>query len=87
MPLLPLAGRAYHALARTRFPASREWHSHSQEPCLTPEFDALRAGRGSEFKPARGIPKRNTTLTDGVFLWLPTGFVVCTPAHRKEGGV
>ena len=43
--------------ARTRFPASREWHSHSQEPCLTSEFDALRAGRGSEFKPARGIPK------------------------------
>ena len=47
--------------ARTRFPASREWHSHSQEPCLTSEFDALRAGRGSEFKPARDIPKRNTT--------------------------
>ena len=44
--------------ARTRFPASREWQSHSQEPCLTSEFDALRAGRGSEFKPARGIPKR-----------------------------
>ena len=43
--------------ARTRFPASREWHSHSREPCLTSEFDALRAGRGSEFKPARGIPK------------------------------
>ena len=43
--------------ARTRFPASREWHNHSQEPCLTSEFDALRAGRGSEFKPARGIPK------------------------------
>ncbi len=43
--------------ARTRFPASREWHSHSQEPCLTSEFDALRAGRGSEFKPARGFPK------------------------------
>ena len=55
--------------ARTRFPASREWHSHSQEPCLTSEFDALRAGRGSEFKPARGIPKRNTTLTDGVSFW------------------
>ena len=55
--------------ARTRFPASREWHSHSQEPCLTSEFDALRAGRGSEFKPARGIPKTNTILTDGVSFW------------------
>ena len=55
--------------ARTRFPASREWHSHSQEPCLTSKFDALRAGRGSEFKPARGIPKRNTILTDGVSFW------------------
>ncbi len=55
--------------ARTRYPASREWHSHSQEPCLTSEFDALRAGRGSEFKPARGIPKRNTILTDGVSFW------------------
>ena len=42
---------------RDSLPASREWHSHSQEPCLTSEFDALRAGRGSEFKPARGIPK------------------------------
>ena len=55
--------------ARTRFPASREWHSHSQEPCLTSEFDALRAGRGSEFKPARDIPKRNTILSDGVSFW------------------
>ena len=55
--------------ARTRFPASREWQSHSQEPCLTSRFDALRAGRGSVFKPARLIPKRNTILSDGVSFW------------------
>ena len=68
----PKGGRIFFGAgdeARTRFPASREWHSHSQEPCLTSKFDALRAGRGSEFKPARGIPKRNTILTDGVSFW------------------
>ena len=30
-------------------------------PAFTSGFDALRAGRGSEFHPARGIPKRKTT--------------------------
>ena len=55
--------------ARTRFPASREWHSHSQEPCLTSEFDALRAGRGSEFKPARDIPKRKHHPNGWCFLF------------------
>ena len=51
-------------------PASHEWQSHSWEPCRTSGFDALRAGRGSEFKPARcQIPKRNTILSDGVSFW------------------
>ena len=51
-------------------PASREWQSHSWEPCRTSGFDALRAGRGSEFKPAHcQIPKRNTIRKDGVSFW------------------
>ena len=64
------------SLARRRatrldsLPASREWQSHSWEPCRTSGFDALRAGRGSEFKPARcQIPKRNTIRRDGVSFW------------------
>ena len=32
-----------------------------RSPAFTSGFDALRAGRGSEFHPARGIPKRKTT--------------------------
>ena len=39
-------------------PASHEWQSPSQEPCRTSGVNALRAGRASKFKPARGIPKR-----------------------------
>ena len=55
-------------------PASREWQSHSWEPCRTSGFDALRAGRGSEFKPARcQIPKRNTIRKDGVSFWNDAG--------------
>ena len=41
------------------FPARhRRADGTSGTPSPTERFDALRAGRGSEFKPARGIPKR-----------------------------
>ena len=40
----------------------------SGTPSPTERFAALRAGRGSEFHPARGIPKRNTTQR-AVFLY------------------
>ena len=44
------------------FPARhRRADGTSGTPSPTERFDALRAGRGSEFKPARGIPKRKTT--------------------------
>ena len=71
--------------ARTRFPASREWHSHSQEPCLTSEFDALRAGRGSEFKPARGIPKTKPHPFGWGFVFV-IAYRFCCPHPRPPQG-
>ena len=71
--------------ARTRFPASREWHSHSQEPCLTSEFDALRAGRGSEFKPARGIPKTKPHPVGWGFVFV-IAYRFCCPHSRPPQG-
>ena len=71
--------------ARTRFPASREWHSHSQEPCLTSEFDALRAGRGSEFKPARGIPKTKPHPFGWGFVFV-IAYRFCCPHSRPPQG-
>ena len=44
------------------FPARhRRADGTSGTPSPTEQFDALRAGRGSEFHPARGISKRKTT--------------------------
>ena len=71
--------------ARTRFPASREWHSHSQEPCLTSEFDALRAGRGSEFKPARIIPKTKPHPFGWGFVFV-IAYRFCCPHSRPPQG-
>ena len=51
--------------ARTRFPASHEWRSHSREPYLTSKFYVLRTGRGSEFYPARGTGQKQNTTPEG----------------------
>ena len=67
-------------------PASREWQSHSWEPCRTSGFDALRAGRGSEFKPARcQIPKRNTILSDGVSFFVVAHRFCCLYSRPPQG--
>ena len=73
-------------------PASHEWQSHSQEPCRTSRFNALRAGRGSKFKPARGIPKRKHHPDGWCFFFCDCPQVLLSalpPTARKgecEGG-
>ena len=67
MPLLLLGSallvgevtRPRRGSTRYRHPANGR--AIRRNPAFTSGFNALRAGRGSKFKPARDIPKRKTT--------------------------
>ena len=67
------------------FPARhRRADGTSGTPSPTERFDALRAGRGSEFHPARGIPKRNT-IQRLVFLLVITHRFCCSHPRISQG--
>ena len=67
------------------FPARhRRADGTSGTPSPTERFAALRAGRGSEFKPARGIPKRKTTQRL-VFLFVITLRFCCSHPRISQG--
>ena len=67
------------------FPARhRRADGTSGTPSPTERFDALRAGRGSEFHPARGIPKRETTQRV-VFLFVIAHRFCCLHSRTSQG--
>ena len=67
------------------FPARhRRADGTSGTPSPTERFAALRAGRGSEFHPARGIPKRKTTQRL-VFLFVITLRFCCSHPRISQG--
>ena len=67
------------------FPARhRRADGTSGTPSPTERFTALRAGRGSEFHPARGIPKRKTTQRV-VFLFVITLRFCCSHSRIPQG--
>ena len=69
--LMRRAGCPHPATRQTKAPAINGGGLRAGRPTRNPAAvrPLMRAGRGSEFHPARGIPKRNTILSDGVSFW------------------
>ena len=68
----------------TRYRHPTNGRAIRRSPAFTSGFDALRAGRGSEFHPARGIPKRKTTQRV-VFLFVITLRFCCSHPRISQG--
>ena len=67
LPQLTNDGAGDEARTRSRHPANGR--AIRRNPAFTSGFNALRAGRGSEFNLPATFQKENTILTDGVSFW------------------